>query len=344
MTTEDAANGGIRSVRGGARHIPVLISPVLKALAPKDGETFIDGTFGAGGYSRAILEAAGASVLGLDRDATAIAGAGPLLVEFPDRLKVVQTTFGAMAAAWAETYGTRVPNPDGIVLDVGVSSMQLDQPERGFSFMNEGPLDMRMDAREGVASAADLVNRLAPEQLANILYVYGDEKRSRAIARTIEADRARGPIVSTGQLARLVERVLGRSKDQHRHPATRTFQALRIAVNDELGELARALAAAEALLGEGGRLAVVSFHSLEDRIVKEFLKERTGLTPRGSRFQPELAAAAAPSFRFVNQKPISPDDEEVLTNPRARSAKLRWAVRTDTPAWGAFVNIPGVDF
>ncbi len=317
---------------GSQRHIPVLLSPMLAALAPKDGETYIDATFGAGGYTRAILAAADCKVLALDRDPRAIAGAAASIADHPDRLTVVEAPFSQMEEV-ARAHLT--VQPDGIVLDIGVSSMQIDEAARGFSFQQDGPLDMRMAATG--RTAADVVNETDEEDLANILYDLGEERRSRAIARAIVRQRETAPITTTSELASLVSRVLGGKRGDVRHPATRTFQALRIYVNDELGELEQALAQAERLLKPGGRLVVVTFHSLEDRIVKHFLIERTGRMPSGSRHLPGSMAGLsekenAPRFRFVNPRPISPDEDELSVNPRARSARLRFAERTEAPA------------
>jgi 16S rRNA (cytosine1402-N4)-methyltransferase len=317
---------------GSARHIPVLLSHMLEALAPKAGETYIDATFGAGGYSRAILEAADCSVLALDRDPRAVAAAQSLLDAYPDRLTVVEAPFSRLKEV---ARAHRAGQPDGIVLDIGVSSMQIDDAGRGFSFQQDGPLDMRMSATG--RTAADVVNETDEEDLANILYDLGEERRSRAIARAIVRARTAAPITTTAELAALVSRVLGGKRGDIRHPATRTFQALRIYVNDELGELQQALEQAECLLKPGGRLVVVTFHSLEDRIVKRFLIERTGREPSGSRHLPGSATGNAgkespPRFRFVNPRPISPEEDEITVNPRARSARMRFAVRTDVPA------------
>jgi len=310
-------------------HVPVLLSQVLAQLDPQDGETYIDGTFGAGGYTRAILEAACCRVLAIDRDPTAIERAQALGAAFPGRLTMVEAPFSTLDAI-AEKAG--LAPVDGVVLDIGVSSMQLDEPERGFSFQTDGPLDMRM-SRHG-ATAADIVNDTDEETLARIIYVLGEERRSRAIARAIVAARTEAPLQTTKALADVVARVLGGRKVDGRHPATRTFQALRIYVNDELGELARGLGAVERCLKPGGRLVVVTFHSLEDRIVKRFLTERSGKEVRGSRHLPEQSIKSElPSFRIVNPRPLTPSKGELQVNPRARSARARVAVRTEAPAW-----------
>jgi 16S rRNA (cytosine1402-N4)-methyltransferase len=313
------------------RHIPVLLSEVLATLRPQDGETYIDATFGAGGYARAILEAADCRLIALDRDPDAILAGQQLVEEFAPRLTLVNEPFGNLRAI-SETLG--VEAADGIVLDLGVSSMQLDEAERGFSFQSDGPLDMRM-SRSGL-SAADVVNTYEEEELADIIYELGDERRSRAIARAIVAKRAEAPFERTRELADLVSRVFRGRKDDGRHPATRTFQALRIHVNDELGELERALVAAEQLLKPGGRLVVVTFHSLEDRIAKRFLQARSGKETHASRhLPPDSSPAASPSFRIVNSRPLTPSKGEVDVNPRARSARLRAGERTGAPAWPA---------
>ncbi len=312
-----------------APHIPVLLAQVLAHLNPCDGEAYIDGTFGAGGYTRAILEAADCRVLAIDRDPTALARARKLCAEFPGRLTAVEAPFSTLDAI-ADREG--FAPADGVVLDIGVSSMQLDEPERGFSFQTEGPLDMRM-SRQGT-TAADVVNGTDEETLARILFVLGEERRSRAIARAIVAARAEAPLQTTTALADVVARVFGGRKIDGRHPAMRTFQALRIYVNDELGELARGLGAAERCLRPGGRLVVVTFHSLEDRIVKRFLTERSGKEIRASRHLPEqLVKSKVPSFRIVNPRPLTPSKGELEVNPRARSARARVAVRTDAAAW-----------
>jgi 16S rRNA (cytosine1402-N4)-methyltransferase len=311
-------------------HIPVLVSEVMGLLGPRDGATYIDATFGGGGYARAILEAADCRVLAFDRDPQAVRAGEALVAEFAPRLTLLENPFGTLAET-AASLG--VSGADGVVLDLGVSSMQLDEPERGFSFQADGPLDMRM-SRSGV-SAADIVNTYSEEELARIIYELGEERRSRAIARAIVARRAAAPLLRTRELADLVAGVLRGRKEVARHPATRTFQALRMQVNDELGELKRGLAGAERVLRPGGRLIVVTFHSLEDRIVKHFLKERSGKHEHGSRHMPErYLKTQKPSFRIVNTRPLTPSKGEVEVNPRARSARLRAGERTDAAAWG----------
>lgn len=319
-------------------HIPVLLADVVEQLQPVAGETYIDGTFGAGGYTRAILEAAPCRVIAIERDPTAFANGQALVAEFGGRLSLVPETFSNMEEAAASAGAERV---HGVVLDIGVSSMQLDDPARGFSFLRDGPLDMRMS--QNGPSAADVVNHMDEEDLANILFNLGEERRSRAIARAIVKARTEAPITTTKALAGIVERVLGRARGDEKHPATRTFQALRIHVNDELGELERALEAAERLLVTGGRLLVVTFHSLEDRIVKHFLQERSGKTAGGSRYLPAPSGpASAPSFRIVNTRGFTPNKEETDANPRARSARLRVGLRTEAPAWSG--TAPGSPF
>lgn len=324
--------GDLSAARGEAmdrsRHTPVLLSAVLEHLQPKDGAAYIDATFGAGGYSHAILDAADSRVLALDRDPGAIAGGGDLAAAYRGRLNLRQGRFSEIEAIAANAGLT---GADGVVFDLGVSSMQLDEPERGFSFQSDGPLDMRM-SREG-PSAADLVNTLDEAELADILFHFGEERKSRAIARAIVRARAQEPLIRTLQLARVVTQVLGGRKTEGRHPATRTFQALRIAVNDELGEVAAGLAAAERVLKPGGRLVVVTFHSLEDRVVKRFLAERAGKTAGVSRHVPDIARQRAESFRIINQRPVTPAEKEIAANPRARSAKLRAAERTEAASW-----------
>ncbi len=312
-----------------APHIPVLVHEVVAILRPRDGAIFVDGTFGAGGYSRALLDAAPCRVWGIDRDPDAIAAGRVLEDAYAGRLQLRQGRFGDMEAILGAEGVSRV---DGVALDLGVSSMQLDRAERGFSFRAEGPLDMRME-RTG-PDAATLVNTLPESELADIIYRYGEERRSRRVARAIVAARSRKRIETTAELAEIVRRAVGASHDGI-DPATRTFQALRIYVNDELGELHNGLRAAERLLAPGGRLAVVAFHSLEDRVVKAFLRARSGAAPRGSRHLPEPTGAgdAAPSFTLLSRQPITPTEEEVASNPRARSARLRAAERTAAPPW-----------
>jgi len=308
-------------------HIPVMASEVVAALAPRDGAIYVDATFGAGGYSRAILEAAECTVWAIDRDPDAIERGEELAREYPGRMAFVQGRFGDMKDLLA---GVNVNAVDGIALDLGVSSMQIDDPARGFSFRFDGPLDMRME-RDG-PSAADVINEMAERELADIIYRYGEERASRRIARAIVELREQEPIVRTGQLADLIRGVMHRAKDGI-DPATRTFQALRIYVNDELGELHRGLRGAEALLAPGGRLAVVSFHSLEDREVKSFLRDRSGAGETRSRHAPPVTGGREPSFKLIERGAIKPGDEEVRANARARSARLRWAERTAAGAW-----------
>jgi 16S rRNA (cytosine1402-N4)-methyltransferase len=310
---------------GPAPHHPVLLGEVLQALAPKPG-VYLDGTFGAGGYTRAMLAHPGVRVIGLDRDPSAAIAAAQISAAYPDRFTFREARFGALDAV-ATDLG--VPLLQGVVLDIGVSSMQLDQPERGFSFRFDGPLDMRME-RTG-PSAADLVNTADEAVLAAILFHLGEERESRRIARAIVADRSATPFTTTRQLAELVGRIV-RSAPKGINPATRTFQALRIAVNDELEELLSGLEAAERVLAPGGVLAVVTFHSLEDRIVKRFLAEAAGRTSSASRHLPQPMAEASPRFSLPGRQPVLPGPAEVEANPRARSAKLRVGIRTTAPA------------
>lgn len=304
-----------------APHIPVLLRPLIARVAPLAG-VWLDGTFGAGGYSRALLDAGAERVIGIDRDPSALALAAPLKARMGERLRLIEGNFADLDRLAAEPL-------DGVVLDLGVSSMQLDQPERGFSFLRDGPLDMRM-ADHG-PSAADLVNEAPEALLADILHHYGEERAARRIARSIVAARAEAPIVTTAQLAAIVERCLPRPRPGQSHPATRSFQALRIAVNDEMGALVEGLQAAERALRPGGVLAVVTFHSLEDRIVKRFMLLRSGQGPGGSRHAPARAPDPA-RFTPLTRAPIAPDAEELAENPRARSALLRMARRSDVPA------------
>jgi 16S rRNA (cytosine1402-N4)-methyltransferase len=308
-------------------HVPVLRDEVVAALAPAAGEVHVDGTFGRGGYTRALLAVADCRVIGIDRDPAAVAAGHKLVAEMPDRFSILAGPFGEMRALLADAGVTQV---DGVTLDIGVSSPQIDEAERGFSFRFDGPLDMRMSLSG--PSAADFVNLRAEAELADVFFRYGEERHSRRVARAIIAARAEAPITRTVQLAEIIRSAVPKSRDGI-DPATRSFQGLRIAVNDELGELERGLAAAEAVLKPGGRLAVVTFHSLEDRIVKNFMRERAGLTPGGSRHLPEVARRA-PSLHLADKKPVEPGEAELTRNPRARSAKLRVAIRTEAPAWG----------
>lgn len=312
-------------------HVPVLLQEVLDTLTPRDGGIYVDGTFGAGGYSRAILQAAECTVWGIDRDPNAIARARDMEAEFKGRLTVVQGRFGDMFDLLSAQLKARgVTGVDGVALDLGVSSMQIDEGARGFSFQADGPLDMRME--QAGQSAADVVNEMDEAELADVIYEYGEERRSRQVARAIVEARAEDPITRTGQLAAIVRRVVRKSKDGI-DPATRTFQGLRIFVNDELGEVDRGLIGAEKLLAPGGRLAVVSFHSLEDKRVKAFLNERSGNLPNPSRYIPDAGEVAPePTFRLLKKGAIKPGKEECRTNPRARSSRLRAAERTEAPA------------
>lgn len=301
-------------------HIPVLLRPLLEAVAPVRG-VWIDGTLGAGGYARALLAAGATHLIGIDRDPLALQMAQSWAPAWGARLTLVQGSFSELDKTTQAA--------DGVVLDLGVSSMQLDRAERGFSFLRDGPLDMRMS--QTGPSAADLVNTASEERLADILYLYGEERASRRIARAIVRARAATPIESTRQLAEIVERCLPRAKPGQAHPATRSFQALRIAVNDEFGELVAGLEAAERVLRPGGKLAVVSFHSLEDRIVKRFLQARAAPGGSASRHAP-AAPDEAPRFTLKTRKAIAPDAAELAENPRARSARLRIGERTDAAA------------
>jgi 16S rRNA (cytosine1402-N4)-methyltransferase len=313
------------SAAASVGHVPVLLREVVEALAPGPG-VFLDGTLGDGGYTRALLEAGAGRVIAVDRDPEALARAEAWAGDWGDRLTLVEGRFGELdriaEAAGAEALA-------GVALDVGVSSMQLDQGRRGFSFMRDGPLDMRM-GREG-PGAAELVNGLDEAALSDVIFQYGEERASRRIARAIVAARREGTIETTGRLAEVVAAALPAARPGQMHPATRTFQALRVAVNDELGELARALFAAERALAPGGRLAVVTFHSLEDRIVKRFLTHASGRAPAASRHQPAAAGEAA-TFEPVSRKPVEPGEAELTANPRARSARLRAARRTGARA------------
>jgi 16S rRNA (cytosine1402-N4)-methyltransferase len=319
-------DGPAGAAGGPARHVPVLLAEVCEALQAKRGGVFVDGTFGAGGYTRGILDLNKQNrVIAIDRDPDAIAWGAPLVARMRERLVLVPGRFGDLDRIAAAQGAEAV---DGVVLDIGVSSMQLDQADRGFSFRHDGPLDMRME--RGGPSAADLVNGAPEAELADIFYHYGEERRARAVARSIIEERRRARIETTRQLADLVAGIV-RPEPGGIHPATRVFQGLRIAVNDELGQLVQALHAAERILKPGGRLVVVTFHSLEDRIVKQFFAARTGRSSGSSRHLPTIAAAP-PSFEAVTRGPTVPGDAETARNPRARSAKLRSGERTDAPA------------
>lgn len=305
-------------------HVPVLLDEVMAALGVQDGEVHVDGTFGAGGYTRAML-ARGARVIAFDRDPEIVGAAQALAGESGGRLTLVPERFSRMRQA---LFDRGIDAVDGVTLDIGVSSMQLDRADRGFSFQADGPLDMRMD--QAGPTAADFLNSASEEEIADVIYRYGEEPKSRRIARAIVAAR---PVTRTAQLASIVRAAAGYTAASKKDPATRTFQAIRIHLNQELEELEGGLAAAEDVLRPGGRLAVVTFHSLEDRLVKHFLRERSGAVPAGSRHLPEKKhARPAPSFEAVG-KPIRPSEEEVRANPRARSATLRVARRTSASPW-----------
>jgi 16S rRNA (cytosine1402-N4)-methyltransferase len=311
-----------------APHAPVLLAEVIEALAPQPGDVIIDATFGAGGYTRAIL-ATGAEVIALDRDPTVQRHADAVANDYPGKFQLVRTPFSGLSDAFADSGKAKL---DGAVFDIGVSSMQLDEAERGFSFMRDGPLDMRMSG-EG-ESAADVVNTWDHGPLAHILKLYGEERQSGRIATAILRRRVSEPFTRTLDLAEVVEKALGGRRGAPTHPATRTFQALRIVVNDELGELTAGLEAAERSLAPGGRLAVVTFHSLEDRIVKAFFTERSGNAPGGSRHAPAAIETRKPSFTLQFKGAREAGEAELAANPRSRSAKLRAAIRTEAPAWG----------
>lgn len=301
-----------------APHVPVLLNPLLAAVAPVRG-TWVDGTFGAGGYARGLLAAGAELVIGIDRDPAVFAMAAAWAGDYGDRLRLVQGTFSELDVLAGEPV-------DGVVLDLGVSSMQLDQPERGFSFLRDGPLDMRMG--QAGPSAADLLNTAEESRIADVLHYYGEERAARRIARAIVAAR---PLATTAQLAEVVQSCLPRPKPGQSHPATRSFQAVRIWVNDEFGQLLAGLEAAERALKPGGHLAVVSFHSLEDRVVKRFMQARANAAGGGSRHAP-VAQLDPPAFTLPFRRAIGADADELAANPRARSAFLRVAVRTDAPA------------
>lgn len=319
------------------RHRPVLLDEVVAMLRPRDGGIYVDGTFGAGGCSRAILDAADCVVYAIDRDPDAISGGAAMAAEFDGRLTLIEGRFADMRALLA---GLNVAAVDGVVLDVGVSSMQVDEAARGFSFIKDGPLDMRME--QSGPSAADVINALPEAQLKRIIAVLGEEKRARSIAKAIASRRAEQEFTRTSELANLIEKTIGKRPGDRIHPATRTFQALRIFVNGELEQLVQGLSAAENLLAPEGRLLVVSFHSLEDRIVKRFFSERTGKTPRPSRHAPPAAEGPAASFLDLTRGGIVPGPAEVNINPRARSARLRAGERTEHAALAFDPANPGL--
>lgn len=307
----------------GRPHYPVMLPEVIGALSPADGETYVDGTFGYGGYSEAFLRAADCHVIGLDRDPNVGARAGELTAQYDGRFRLIETPFSKMDTL-------QIAPVDAVILDIGVSSMQLDQAERGFSFMRSGPLDMRMSADGPTAAMA--VNQLGHGELARLFQVYGEERQAGRVASAILRAREAGDITTTDGLANIIEEALGRPKGPRGkiHPATRAFQALRIFINDELGELYRGLCAAEQILKPGGRLIVVTFHSLEDRIVKAFFRARSGAKPASNRYAPEVAHLG-PAASFITARPpmVMPSKDEIADNPRSRSAKMRVGVRTD---------------
>lgn len=311
------------------QHMPVMLNEVVAGLNPSAHETYIDGTFGAGGYSTAILDKAACTVIAIDRDRTAFEKAEGLKQKYDGRLIPLHGCFGDAEGLLQQTEYSAV---DGFILDLGVSSMQLDQAERGFSFRFDAPLDMRMDQKADVPTAADIVNGWPEKELADGIYKYGEERHSRRVARAIVARRAEEPITTTGRLADIIRAVIPKKRHDEIDPATRTFQALRIIVNDELQELEKALDCAERILKKDGRLVIVSFHSLEDKIVKHFMRERAGLSSGRSRYLPEKEQKAA-TFFLPSKKAVLPSEEEIAKNPRSRSARMRVAIRTQAPAW-----------
>ena len=308
-------------------HIPVLLEEVLVALKPTDGERYADGTFGGGGYALRVLEAAECELYGIDRDLNAITRA-EAMAETEPRLKPLLGRFGDLDVLLTEA---GIETVHGVMLDIGVSSFQIDEGERGFSFMRDGPLDMRMG--QTGPSAQDVVNQMSAGDLTAIIRQRGEERQAKRIASSIVAQRKTTPFKTTLELADCVEQAVGGRRGKKTHPATLTFQAIRMYVNDELGELARGLAAAERVLAPGGRLVVVTFHSLEDRLVKQFMRARAGALGGGSRYMPEVQRGPEPSFELTKRKAIEPSEDEAKTNPRARSARLRIVTRTEAPAW-----------
>ncbi len=313
-------------------HLPVLLAEVITALDPKGGEVYVDGTYGGGGYALRVLQAADCKLYGIDRDLDAITRAERMAEEQP-RLVPLLGRFGDMDAL---LLNNGVSDVDGVMLDIGVSSFQIDQNARGFSFMRDGPLDMRMG--QTGPSARDVVNLMSVQDLTSIIRQLGEERQAKRIANVIADQRKEQSFETTAQLAECVERAVGGRRGKKTHPATLTFQAIRMYVNDELGELARGLAAAERLLRAGGRLVVVTFHSLEDRLVKQFMRTRSGETGGGSRYMPEIEKGPPPSFDLRRRKALEPSAEETASNPRARSARLRVVTRTEAPAWTAPVE------
>ena len=305
-------------------HIPVMLQEVVDSLAPQDGQHFVDATFGNGGYSEALLKIADCTVSAFDRDPDAIRRGKPLVKKYNGRLTLIQSAFAELGASFNQDNQV-----DGIVFDLGVCSVQLDEAERGFSFRLDGPLDMRME--QTGKDAADIINSYSEKQIANILWQFGEEKASRRIARAIVAARSQAPILRTSQLSHIIHSVMPRPKPGQADSATRSFQALRIYVNQELDQLEQALNASQAALKPGGVLAVVSFHSLEDRIVKQFIKQQSGRSPNPNKYMRQLAEPQKALFSITSAKPTLPSDAEITTNPRARSAKLRVAYRTDEP-------------
>lgn len=318
-------------------HEPVMVSEVVATLAPSDGDIIVDGTFGAGGYAKAYLDAAQCTVYGIDRDAEAIERGRALERDYDGRLHLVEGRFADMEAL----LGARgVGSVNAVGLDIGISTIQLDDPDRGLSFQVDGPLDMRMSRTSSDdPTAAEIIANSDEVALADLIWRYGEERKSRSIAKAIVEARRGAPITRTLQLADIVARVVGRDKRRKTHPATKTFQALRIYCNDELGQLERGLQAAERLLAPLGRLVVVSFHSLEDRIVKSFLRQRSGSLPRKSRYLPSSPSSRAATFSLTSRGAQKPSDAEIDRNPRARSARLRAATRTEAPAWPAGAEV-----